>query len=53
MVDYNILRFCLFEMYVCVVFVVRSLYSAVSLTLVREQRFIRMIYYHWLENSAL
>ena len=37
------LRFCLFEMYVNVVFVVRCLYSAVSLTLVREQRFIRII----------
>ena len=31
-------------MYVNVVFVIRCLYSAVSLTLVREQRFIRIIY---------
>ena len=30
------LRFCLFEMYVNMVFVIRSLYSAVILTLVRE-----------------
>ena len=33
------LRFCLFEMYVNVVFVIRCLYSAVSLILVTE-RFI-------------
>ena len=38
------LRFCLFEMSVNVVFVIRCLYSAVSLTLVKEQRFIRIIY---------
>ena len=31
-------------MYVSVVFVIRCLYNAVSLTLVREQRFIRIIY---------
>ena len=37
------LRFCLFEMYVSVVFVIRCLYSAVSLTLMKEQRFIRII----------
>ena len=30
-------------MYVNVVFVIRGLYSAVSLTLVREQRFIRFV----------
>ena len=30
------------EMYVNVVFVIRLLYSAVSLTLVREQRFIKI-----------
>ena len=29
------LKFCLFEMYVNVVFVIRRLYSAVSLTLVK------------------
>ena len=34
------LRFCLFEMYGNVGFVIRCLYSAVSLTLVKEQRFI-------------
>ena len=34
----------MFEMYVNVVFVIRRLYSAVSLTLVREQRFIRNIF---------
>ena len=33
-------------MYVDVVFVISCLYSAVSLTLVREQRFIRIIYYY-------
>ena len=38
------LRFCLFEMYVNVVFVVRCLYNAMSLTLVKEQHFIRTIY---------
>ena len=37
------LRFCLFEMYVNVVFVIRCLYSAVSLTLVKEQSYIRII----------
>ena len=37
------LRFCLFEMYVNVVFVIRCLYSAVSLTLFKEQRFTRII----------
>ena len=31
------------EMYVNVVFVIRRLYSAVSLTLVREQRFIILL----------
>ena len=36
---------CLFEMYVSAIFVIRRLYSAVSLTQVREQRFIRIIYY--------
>ena len=41
------LRFCLFEMFVNVVFVIRCLYSAVSLTLVKEQRFIRIIYYYY------
>ena len=30
-------------MYVNVVFVIRCLYSVVSLTLVREQRFIRIV----------
>ena len=33
--------------YVNVAFVIRSSYSAVSLTLVREQRFIRTIYYYY------
>ena len=41
------LRFCFFEMYVSVVFVIRCLYSAVSLTLVREQLFIRINYYYY------
>ena len=31
-------------MYINVVFVIRCLYSAVSLTLAKEQRFIRIIY---------
>ena len=39
------LKFCLSEMYVNVFFVIRCLYGAVSLTVVREQRFIRIIYY--------
>ena len=34
-------------MYVNVVFVIRCLYSAVSLTTVREQRLIRNIYYYY------
>ena len=39
------LRFCLFEMYV--VFVIGCLYSTMSLTMVKEQRFIRIIYYYY------
>ena len=39
-------------MYVNVFFVIRCLYSAVSLTLVREQRFIRMIYYYVFQGSS-
>ena len=36
------------EMYVNVAFVISCLYSAVSLILVKEQRFIRIIYhYHY------
>ena len=35
------------EMYVNVVFVIIRLYSAVSLTLVKEQRFIRIIFYYY------
>ena len=34
-------------MYVNVVFVLICLYSAVSLTLVKEQRFIRILYYYY------
>ena len=34
------LKFCLFEMYVNVVFVIICLCNAVSLILVKEQRFI-------------
>ena len=37
-------------MYVNVFFVISGLYSAVSLTLVREQRFIRIIYYYLNKN---
>ena len=39
-------------MYVNVAFVITCLYSAVSLTLVREQRFIRIIYYNYYEDSS-
>ena len=42
------LIFCLFEIYVSVFFVIRCLYSAVNITLVREQRFIRIIYNFYL-----
>ena len=38
-------------MYVNVVFVIRCSYSAVSYTLVREQRFIRIIYYYYLNHT--
>ena len=34
-------------MYVNAIYVMSCLYSAVSLTLVREQRFIRIIYYYY------
>ena len=37
---------CWCEMCANVVFVISCVYSAVSLTLFREQRFIRMIYYY-------
>ena len=37
------LRVCLFEMSVNVVSVIRHLYSTVSLTLGKKQRFIRII----------
>ena len=47
------LRFCLFEMYVNVVFVIRCLYSTVSLTLDREQRFTRIIYNYYYDCVAL
>ena len=41
-------------MFANVVFVIRCLYSAVSLTLVREQRFIRIIYYgHYFYDQFL
>ena len=40
-------RYCLFEMYVNVVFVIRCLYSAASFTLVKEQHFIRIIYHYY------
>ena len=36
-----------FKMYVSVVFVRSCLYSAVSLTRAREQRFIRTVYYYY------
>ena len=38
-------------MYANVFFVIRCLYSAVSLTLVREQRFIGMYYYYYYYQS--
>ena len=45
MVDYKTEDFvCLKYMYVNVVFVIRCLYSTVSLTLVQQQCFIRIIY---------
>ena len=47
MIYYNILSFCLFKMYVNVVFVPSCLYSGVSLTLVREQRFERIHFYYY------
>ena len=39
-------------MNVNVIVVIRCLYSAVSLTLVKEQRFIRIIYYHYYYYNA-
>ena len=39
-------------MYANVFFVIRCLYSAVSLTLVREQRFIRIIYDYVFQGSS-
>ena len=40
----TIIKVLFAEMYVNVVFVIRCLYSAVSLTLAKEQRFTRIIY---------
>ena len=42
----------LFQMYVDVVFVSSCLYSAVSLTLVREQPFKIIIYYYMLSHMC-
>ena len=42
----TIIKVLFAEMYVNVVFVIRCLYSAVSLTLLKEQRFITIIYYY-------
>ena len=39
------------ELYVNVVFVIRCIYSAVSLTLIKELRFIRIIYYYYYYKS--
>ena len=47
------LRLCLYELYVNVVFFIRFLFSAVSLTLVKEQRFIRIIYYSILVDHCV
>ena len=43
----TIIKVLFAERYFNVVFVKRCLYSAVSLTLVKEQRFIRIIYYYY------
>ena len=40
----TIIKVLFAEMYVNVVFVIRCLYSAMSLTLVKEQRFIRFFF---------
>ena len=45
MVDYTIFKVLFVAMYVNVFFIMSCLYSAVSLTLVREWRFTRIIYY--------
>ena len=42
----TIIKVLFAEMYVTVVFVIRCLYTAVTLTLVKEQRFIRIIYHY-------
>ena len=43
----TIIKVLFAEMYVHVVFVIRCLYSAVSLTLVKGQRFIIIIYHYY------
>ena len=43
----TIIKVLFAEMYAKVVFVIRCLYSAVSLTLVKEQHFIKIIYYYY------
>ena len=44
----TIIKVLFAEMYVNVFFVIKCLYSAVSLTLAKEQQFIRIIYYYYL-----
>ena len=41
------------ELYVNVVFVIRCIYSAVSLTLIKELRFIRIIYYYYYKSLTM
>ena len=46
----TIIKVLFSEIYVNLVFVIRCLYSAVSLTLVKESRFTRIIiYYYYLQ----
>ena len=47
----TIIKVLFAEMYVNVVFVIRCLYSVVSLTLVKEQHFIRIIYCYYYYGS--
>ena len=49
----TIIKVLFAELYVNVVFVIRCFYSAVSLTLIKELRFVRIIYYYYYKSLTM